>query len=151
MEEVSIDNPAQEAVLGTFKMVMVGPNRLPMNVVPNRATMARLPVGENIVANTPTGNSVSTLLRLRLAGMLQGDTIKVQFNGHPLNVTGPVKPLTATPASAWFHIKIDPKWVEAGYNMVAVQLNTKRAAASPVILDGLDMVVHYMGSAETLQ
>ncbi len=86
---------------------------------------------------------MSTLLRLRLAGMVKGDTIKVKFNGYPLTVTGPVKPLTATPSSAWFHIEISPKWVKAGYNTIVLRLEAKRSAANPVVLDGLDVVVSY--------
>ncbi len=139
----AIDNPAQEAVLGTFKLVIVGPNRLPMTLVPRKFAMAKLPVGEDILANAPAGKTVSTLLRLRLAGMVQGDKIKVKFNGHPLVVTGPVKPLATTPSSAWFHIKTDPKLVKAGYNLIDVQLDTKRNAATPVVLDGLDLAVSY--------
>jgi hypothetical protein len=103
-----------------------------------------LPVGEDIRANTPTGKTVSTLLRLRLAGLLQGDQIKVQFNGHPLVLTGPVEPLTTTPSSAWFHIQTDPKWVRAGYNLIGVRLDTNLHTASPVVLDGLDLVVSYI-------
>ena len=144
----AIDNPAREAVLGTFKLVMVGPNRLPITVVPKKYVTAKLPVGEDIIANTPAGKTVSTLLRLRLAGMIksdaaQGDTIDVRFNGQPLTVTGPVKPLTATPSSAWFHIKTDPKLVKAGYNTIAVRLETARSNAPSIVLDGLDLVVSY--------
>lgn len=139
----AIDNPDQEAVLGTFKLVMVGPNRLPITVVPKKYVTAKLPVGENIIANTPPGKTVSTLLRLRLAGMVQGNQIKVKFNGRPLTVTGPVKPLTAKPSSAWFHIKTNPKWVKAGYNTIALQLVTKRSAATSTVLDALDLVVTY--------
>ncbi|MEA1951935.1 MAG: family 10 glycosylhydrolase [Planctomycetota bacterium] len=139
----AIDNPAQENVLGTFKMVMVGPNRLPITVATKKYATARLPVGEDIVANTPAGKTVSTLLRLRLAGMIKGDTIKVKFNGRPLTVAGPVKPLTAKPSSAWFHIKFDPKLVKAGYNTIALKLDTKRTATTSVVLDALDVVVSY--------
>ena len=85
----AIDNPAQEDVLGTFKLVMVGPNRLPITLVPNNPATAKLPVGEDIVANTPTGKTVSTLLRLRIAGLVQGDRIEVTFNGHSLAARGP--------------------------------------------------------------
>ena len=51
----AIDNPAQEDVLGTFKMVMVGPDRLPISIAAGQRSTARLPVGEDIVANTPAG------------------------------------------------------------------------------------------------
>ncbi|MBN2292351.1 MAG: family 10 glycosylhydrolase [Pirellulales bacterium] len=143
----AIDNPAQEDVLGTFKMAMVGPNRLPITVEPNKYATAKLPVGEDIVANTPAGKTVSTLLRLRLASMVQGDTFEVKFNGRPLTVTGPVNPLSATPSSAWFHVKFDPKLVKAGYNAISLQLVTKRPASTRVVLDALDVVVTYFDAA----
>jgi hypothetical protein len=142
----AIDNPAQEDVLGTFKMVMVGLDRLPITLTAQEAT-ARLPVGEDIVTNTPPGKTVSTLLRLRLAGMAQGDTLQVAFNGHPLTVAGPVEPLAATPANAWFHIPTDPKLVKAGYNTIVLQLKTSRTGAAPVVVDALDLVVSYTDSA----
>ena len=140
----AIDNPAQEDVLGTFKLVMVGPNRLPITLVPNNPATARLPVGEDIVANTPAGKTVSTLLRLRIAGMVQGDRIEVAFNGNPLAATGPVKPLTTTPSSAWFHIETDPKLAKAGYNLIGVQLSTERSTENRAVLDALDLVVSYV-------
>jgi hypothetical protein len=139
----AIDNPAQEDVLGTFKQVMVGPDRLPLTLAAGADATARLPVGEDIVANTPTGKTVSTLLRLRLAGMAQGDTIRVTFNGHPLVASRPVEPLSATPSTAWFHLPTDPKRVQAGYNTILLHRETSRTAAAPVVLDALDLVVSY--------
>ena len=139
----AIDNPAQENVLGTFKLVMVGPNRLPITLVPDKYAVAKLPVGEDIVANTPAGKTVSALLRLRLASMVRGDTITVKFNGQRLAETGPVKPLDAKPSSAWFHIQVDPKLVKPGYNLIALRLNEKHSDKTPAVLDALDVVVGY--------
>ena len=139
----AIDNPAQEDVLGTFKMVMVGPNRLPITVVPGEYVTAKLPVGEDIVANTPSGKTVSTLLRLGLANMGQGDTILVKFNGNPQTLTGPVEPLIDTPAGTWFHIDVDPQLVQPGHNLIDVQLTTDRTVENQVVLDFLDLVVAY--------
>lgn len=139
----AIDNPAQEDVLGTFKLVMVGPNRLPITLVPPKYAMAKLPVGEDIVANTPPGKTVSTLLRFQLTNLVQGDEIKVKFNGQLLTVTGPTAPLGPQPQTAWFHVETDPKLVKPGYNTIAIQLNTARTLAQPVVLDALDVVVTY--------
>ena len=138
----AIDNPAQEDVLGTFKMVMVGPNRLPISIPAGQWATAKLPVGEDVVANSPTGKTVATLLRLHLVGMAQGDSIEVKFNGQPLAVTGPVKPLAAEPADAWFHLETDPKLVKPGYNVIDVRFGTGRPAAAAVV-DALDLVVSY--------
>ena len=110
----AIDNPAREDVLGTFKMVMVDPDRLPIALPPDEHATAKLPVGEDIVANTPSGKTVSALLCIGLAGMVEGDTIQVKFNGNPQTVTSPVDPIINTPASTWFHINVDPKQVQPG-------------------------------------
>jgi hypothetical protein len=139
----AIDNPAQEDVLGTFKMVMVGPDRLPISIAAGQEAAARLPVGEDIVANAPAGKTVSAMLRLHLVGMVQGDTIRVRFNGQPLTVTGPVKPLAAEAADAWFHIDTDPKLVKPGCNLIDVRFETGRTAAASVVVDALDLVVSY--------
>ena len=140
----AIDNPAQEDVLGTFKIVMVGPNRLPITLVPNDCVTAKLPVGEDIVANTPTGKTVSTLLRLRIAGLVQGDEITITYNEHPVQTSGPVEPLSTEPSSAWFYIETDPKLAKPGYNLIDVQLDTTRSAENRVVLDALDLVVSYV-------
>jgi hypothetical protein len=102
-----------------------------------------LPVGEDIVANTPTSRTVSTLLRLRLAGMAEGDAIHVKFNGHLQNMTGPGEPLIDTPASTWFHIDVDPQLVQPGHNLIDVQLTTDRTVENRVVLDFLDLLVTY--------
>ena len=140
----AIDNPAQEAVLGTFKLVMVGPNRLPITVVPKKYVMAKLPVGEDIIANTPPGKTVSTLLRLQIAGLVQGDEITITYNEHPVKTSGPIEPLSTEPSSAWFHIETDPKLAKAGYNLIDLQLDTTRSAENRVVLDALDLVVSYV-------
>ena len=139
----AVGNPALESVLGTFKLVMVGPNRLPLTLEPNSNVTAKLPVGEDIVANSPAGKTVSTLLRLRISTLVRGDKITVTLNGHSLAASDPVEPLTAKPASAWFHIETDPKQVQAGYNLIDVQLITDRAVGATVVLDVLDLVVDY--------
>ena len=139
----AIDNPVQEDVLGTFKMAMVGPNRLPITLVPKKYTLAKLPVGEDIVANAPAGKKTSALLRLQLTGMVAGDEIAVKFNGHPLIVKGPVKPLDAKPSSAWYHIETDPKLVKPGYNLIGIRLDMKSGNGKQVVVDALDLVVTY--------
>ena len=134
---------AQEDVLGTFKMVMVGPNRLPITIESWEYATAKLPVGEDIVANTPSGKTVSTRLRLGLANMGQGDTILVKFNGNPQTLTGPIEPLIDTPAGTWFHIDVDPQLVQPGHNLIDVQLTTDRTVENQVALDFLDLLVAY--------
>ena len=140
----AIDNPVQESVLGTFKLVMVGPNRLPLTLAPKKYVDIKLPVGEDIVANTLPGKNVSTLLRFQLTNLMQGDEIKVRFNGHLLPVINrPTAPLGEKPSTAWFHVKLDPDFVTPGYNPIAIKLETKRPVNAPVVMHALDLVVTY--------
>ena len=139
----AIDNPVQESVLGTFKLVMVGPNRLPLTLVPEKYATIKLPVGEDIVANAPQGKSVSTLLRFQVTNLVQGDTLKIRFNGHLLPAIQPTKPLGANPSVAWFHVEVDPQFVKPGYNPIAIKLDTKRSINAISVLNALDLVVTY--------
>ena len=116
----AIDNPVKEDVLGTFKMVMVGPNRLPITVVPGKPAVAKLPVGEDIVANTPEGETVSATLRLWVSGIAEGDVIRLRFNGKPLEKPAFAKPLSAAPGAAQLQVEVDPGAVKAGYNAVEI-------------------------------
>ena len=136
-----IDNPIAESVLGTFKLVMVAPNRLPITLTANNYVTAKLPVGEDIVANTPAGKTVSALLRLNISSLVHGDRITIKFNDHSLGAPNPVKPLTSTPQKARFALSVDPQHVKPGYNLIEVQLTTEQAAATAI--DFLDLIVSY--------
>lgn len=139
----AIDNPAREDVLGTFKMVMVGPDRLPIEIAPDRPATARLPVGEDIVANAPEGKAVSAMLRVQATGVALGDSIGVTFGGSPLNQPTPAEPLAAAPSETWFHVEVNPALVAAGYNEVGLILSTTRSPIPSVVINGLDLVVTY--------
>lgn len=139
----AIDNPARESVLGTFKMVMVAPDRLPLALVPGESVTAKLPVGEDIVANAPAGTSASALLRIGLVNIGQGDNILIRLNGVAQELSGPVEPLIDIPNATWFCIDVDPQRVQPGHNLIDLQLVPNRTVEDQVQLDFLDLVVTY--------
>jgi hypothetical protein len=136
-----IDNPETESVLGTFKMVMVAPHRLPIALTPGAPGTAQLPVGEDIVANAPAGKTAAALLRLTVSHLIRGDQVTVTLNGQPLDTPGPVEPLTDSPTAASFHLNAAPQRVQPGYNQIQVELISDRAASAAV--ESLDLVVSY--------
>ena len=139
----AIDSLVPETVLGNFRFVVVAPDCLPKTLKPYDVVTAKLPVGEDIVAGSPAGKKASTLLRLRISGLAQGDNVIITFNGHPMGTVSPTEPLKADPAAAWFHLDIDPKLVRPGYNPIDVQMTTFRTVRSSVALDFLELVVNY--------
>ena len=132
-----------ENALGCFKSSLVLPNRLPLVLETNVPTTAKLPVGEDIVANSPSGKTVSARLGLQVSTLVEGDAIKVRLNGHSLGSPKPIEPLAAKATSAAFLLDIDPKLVRPGYNLVEVELVTKRSVETPVVLDALNLAVDY--------
>ena len=138
-----IDHLLPETVLGSFRLSLVMPNRLPIALTPNNNVTAKLPVGEDIIANTPAGKTACALLRLEISSLLQGDQITIKLNGHLLKTPDPVEPLTTDPASAEYHLDIDPKLVQAGYNLIDINLITDRVDKQASVLEFLDLVVSY--------
>ena len=119
------------------------PDRLPLTLVAGGTVTAKLPVGEDIVANAPAGKSTDTCLRLRVSTLAQGDKVSVRINGEALGAATPVEPLSAEPAPAWLELDLDPDLVQPGENLIEVQLVTPRAVAESAVLDRLDLVVRY--------
>ena len=135
--------------LGCFKSSLVIPNRLPVALEANVPTSAKLSVGEDIVANTPSGKTASARLGLNVSTLAEGDEIKVRLNGRSLGTVKPVGPLTAKAASAAFLFDIDPKLVRPGYNLVEVELVTKRPVKKTVVLDALNLAVSYSAAPKS--
>ena len=119
------------------------PDRLPLSLKSYDTVTVKLPVGEDIVANTPPGKKVTARLRFRISRLAEEDDVFVRFNGHSLDTSKPVEPLTDKPASALFEVDIDPKLVQPGYNPIDVQMTTFRDVGNQVVLDFLELVVNY--------
>ncbi len=128
-----IDNPITESVLGTFKMAMYAPDRLPLSLAANSSATAKLSVGEDIVANAPPGKKASALLRLQATGLEDKQEIEVSFNGKSL---GPL-----IKQGMGYEMQIDPALVKPGYNKIDLKLNRGRKDKASVTF--LDLVVSY--------
>ena len=139
----AMDRLAPDTILGNFRLSVVMPNRLPVALVPNDIVTVKLPVGEDIVANAPVSKAPSTRLRFHISNLVQGDQVSAKFNGRSLDALKPVKPLTDEPAGAWFEIEIDPKWVQAGYNLVDVRLTPNGKRGNPAALEQLALAIKY--------
>lgn len=132
----AIDNPIDESVLGTFKMVMVAPDRLPLALSHKGYATAKLSVGEDIVANTPDGKTVSTELRFQIPGLAKSDKVEVKVNGR--NVGSP------SPGAPGYSLTVDPKLFKPGFNNIDLRLlgnSTENASNAQVSF--LDLVVSY--------
>jgi len=131
-----IDNPIEESVLGTFKMVMVAPDRLPIPLSFKNYATAKLSVGEDIVANTPAGKTVSAGLRFKIAGLAKDDQVDVKINGRPAG--------SPTPGGLGYDLKVDPKWIKPGYNQIEMKLASNGSKGiDNAAVTFLDMVVTY--------
>jgi len=139
----AIDYIVQETFEGDLRSGVVAPDRLPLALGADGTVTAKLPVGEDIVANAPAGKGARAKLRLRLSSLAQGDEVSVKLNGQTLGMAAPTEPLSAEPASAWVELAPDPNLVTPGYNLVEIQLFTSRRLDQSVALDRLDLAVHY--------
>ena len=129
----SIDNPAEEDILGTFKMSTVAPNRLPVSLSADGYVVTKLPVGEDIVANSPTGKAASALLRFKISGLDSNQRVLVKVNGQELGA------LMAQ--GIGLEMNVDPKSIVPGYNQIELKLEKSQTDDATVTLE--DLVVTY--------
>ena len=140
----AVDHIIPENAIGTFKASLVIPGRLPITLTPNVVTTAKLSVGEDIVANTPAGKTVTARLCLDIASMVQGDGLVLDINGHSLTVPNPDQPLTSLPTRTTYYLDIDPELVQPGYNLIDIQLIPASGAPPRTLaLDVLWLAVDY--------
>ena len=137
----AIDYYLPGTALGTFELALVMRDCLPITLIPYSYVTAKLPVGEDIVANTPGGKTVSALLRFQVSSLVLGDSVTVKLNGQSLGTPSPVSPLSASPTIASFQFSLAPEQVKPGYNLIDIQLATGRTAT--IVLDSLDLAVNY--------
>ncbi len=127
---------------GFNRSALVVPDRLPLTLHPERAVVAKLPVGENIAANAPAGKTPHALLRLRFPAV-EGEELRITLNGEDVGTAVPAAPLGNEPAPAWFELDVQPSDLRTGMNLVGVGLVTQRTAAEPILMDRLELVVQY--------
>ena len=129
--------------MGWHLMALCQEGRLPMELSKDETTQAKLPVGEDIVANAPAGKSAKTTLRLRIRGLASGDEVTVKLNGKSLGAAAPEEPLATEPATHWVAREPDPELVKSGDNLIAVQLTTERELPAPLVMDSLILSLRY--------
>jgi hypothetical protein len=139
----TIDPIEPRNLWGFNRAGLVLPDRLPIELAPTGAATAKLPVGEDIVANAPQGKAAAVRLKLRAGGLAPNDQLIVGLNGRALGYIAPAKPLTAAGSTAWFELAVDPKLVKSGENLIEVRLATVRALTQSVPLDRVELEVTY--------
>jgi len=132
----SIDRMNVERFPANGRCGLVTPDRLPITLEKKLWTRAKLPVGENIAANTPAGKTCSALLRLQLSGLANDDELAVRLNGTDLGSA-------VRSDGDWLTLEPDPTLVKEGYNLVEVKRAFRRDAAEMPVLDRLNLTVRY--------
>ncbi len=139
----AVDPVEPKNLWGFNRSGLVIPDRLPMVFAPSGRIVALLPVGENLVDNAPEGKTTHALLRLRFAGLVDGDHVVVRLNGRAPLIAKPTVPLTDSPVASWFEIALDPTLVKAGDNRISIDLATRRPMDMSTLLDRLELAVTY--------
>ena len=129
------------AVFGWHTKALCLDGRLPVELPNDRPVRVWLPVGENIVANAPSGESINARIRLRMRRLSSDDQVTVRLNGQPLQAVSASKSSAGQPATRWVEFPTDPAFVRPGDNLVDVQLTTART--QPALLDRLLLSVSY--------
>ena len=80
-----VDYIVEQQFQGCSRPGLVVPDRLPLALTPGGTVTAKLPVGEDIVANAPEGKAARARLRLRLSHAGLADDLTVRFNGQALS------------------------------------------------------------------
>ena len=120
----AIDNLVEPTFEGDLRPGLVVPDRLPLQLI-RGAVIARLPVGEDIAAGTPTGKTCRARLRARLSGVQNNDVINLKLNGRELQVVKG-RPVGPNPTPGWFESDLDPGLVRAGQNLVDIRVASGR-------------------------
>lgn len=132
----NIDRMIVEQFPAKGRWALVAPDRLPITLTPNSWTQAKLPVGENIAANTPEGKSCTAQLRLKLTSLANNDKVSIRLNGHHLQKD------TREP-QGWIALETEPSLVQEGYNLIEVKLVSQRDLVEMPAIDRLDLIVRY--------
>jgi len=82
-------------------------------------------------------------LRMRIGGLASGDQVTVKLNGKSLGAAAPEEPLATEPATHWVELEPEPKLVNSGDNLIAVQLTTERELPAPLVMDSLILSLRY--------
>jgi hypothetical protein len=132
----SIDRMIIEKFPKNGRCGLVTPDRLPITLEKESWTRAKLPVGENIAANTPSGKTCSARLRLKFSAIADDDALAIRLNGMEL---GDI--ISFSDSSV--NLELDPKLFNEGYNIVEAKLTSQRESAEMPVIERLDLTVRY--------
>ena len=128
------------------RWAMVAPDRLPITLGKEGWTQAKLPVGEDIVANTPAGKTCTATLRIKPTALDESDTFMIRLNGKELGEAERTEALSDEPGEPdepWLEMKLDPMLVQEGYNIIEVKLATQHNPANMPTIDRFYLTVRY--------
>ena len=78
----AVDNIVEDTYEGDLRPGLVVPGRLPIELKPNKWSKIMLPVGEDIVANTPQGKQAHMRLHVGVPQLSLDDQVHVRLNGQ---------------------------------------------------------------------
>lgn len=81
----AVDNIVKDTFEGDLRPGLVVPGRLPVEIKPHNWEKIIVPVGEDIVANTPEGKQAQVRLHVGVSQLVLGNSIHVRLNGHAIN------------------------------------------------------------------
>jgi len=77
-----VDRVTPDQFIRCLRLGLMAAGRLPLTLTAGEAVQVKVPVGESIVANTPTGKEAGARLRLKIFGLASPDRVDVKFNGE---------------------------------------------------------------------
>jgi hypothetical protein len=134
----AVDNFMADSFLGCYRPGLFTPGRLPVTLKTGQVVSVKLPVGEDITANAPSGKTAHARLRLRFSRPLEDDELKVVLNGELLAIAQATGPPTSKPEPT-LEFEPEPRLFRVGDNQVEVRQVTDK----PLVLDRLDVLVTY--------
>ncbi len=138
----AIDPVQPKDFWGFDRSALVVPDRLPIALKADEAVRFKLPVGEDIAANTPAGGEVHVVLRVWFPAT-EGDELSIQLNGKDLGLGVPAVALVDIASPTWFEISVEPSELAVGMNHIALRLKREGASAEPILVDRLELIVTY--------
>ncbi len=159
-----VDHVVVDRFGGYQRPGIVAAGRLPVALPPDGWAQVKLPVGEDVAANAPSGKTATTRLRVRVSSFASGDRIVARLNGLVLGEAKPATPPEGTdapptaegllsqvgrsrprtpPANTWLEIDVDPDKVAVGNNLVALRFSSSRNVDQPMSWDELELVLRY--------
>ena len=142
-KKYGVDRVVPDQFIGCLRQGLMASGRLPLTLTAGEAAQLKVRVGENIVANTPSGKAAGVRLRLKILGLVSTDRVDVKLNGEPVEEIVMDQVSAADRNDAWFELKLNPSLVQKGDNMVEVRLGRPQTITKPVTLDGLGLFVRY--------